>query len=528
MGIQCEVGNRSYISSTLVCNGCYRVHRYIVSGCENSAPTHNEKTNTIMYELNQYDHLGINDLDDVRGLLKKHECSIALIKSLPKNANDKNQVYFHSDASLLNSIFDLRFSDRGESSSETKRSSDPGKLIPQAEFHHFSWLDTDGNAVKAKQCKAIVYAQYPEARLSGFQTVNREMPRSMSIEYTKRTDHLPRYLVLGANRSGHAFAVLVVDPNERFIEQFNQLENYFGSKVCKAFIIDLGDDSGTEKLKELLKANVAGKTLLGCRLKLGETAPFTGTQVHGYTLEHALGIEPNADKEGDIFGIELKCFTRKKLTLFTPEPDGGLYKESFPDFMTTYGYKKNDVYRLTGLHRAYKENEKTQLTLKIQCFHPIVTKGENGKKTTRFEHGLYDPKKPITKQMTGMEVVLEDRQGKIAASWSIERLLNCWGAKHNEVVYVPATKLPNDDPNSLADGYTFKIEFPDEVLWCLNTNAERLFQAIHSGTVYLDPAPKFHPTDAKQSKRRSQWRINDIYKASSELYEEVHFISLNP
>ncbi|EOX3345033.1 hypothetical protein ACPFTW_000900, partial [Vibrio cholerae] len=99
---------------------------------------------------------------------------------------------------------------------------------------------------------------------------------------------------------------------------------------------------------------------------------------------------------------------------------------------------------------------------------------------------------------------------------------------HNEVVYIPATKLPNDEPNSLAAGYTFKIEFPDEVLWCLNTNAERLFQAIHSGTVYLDPAPKFHPTDAKQNKRRSQWRINDIYKASSELYEEVHFISLNP
>lgn len=96
-----------------------------------------------MYEINQYDHININDLDDVRGLLKKHECSIALIKSLPKNANDKNQVYFHSDASLLNSIFDLRFSDRGESSSETKRSSDPGKLIPQAEFHHFSGYDSN-------------------------------------------------------------------------------------------------------------------------------------------------------------------------------------------------------------------------------------------------------------------------------------------------------------------------------------------------------------------------------------------------
>ncbi|WP_257978876.1 MvaI/BcnI restriction endonuclease family protein [Vibrio parahaemolyticus] len=522
------MGNRCYISRTSVCDDCGKLHIYVASGHKINPPTHYEEPNTIMYEFNQYDHLGLDNLDDVRRLLKKHECSIALIKSLPKNANDKNQVYFHSDASLLNSLFDLRFSDRGESVSETKRSSDPGKLIPQAEFHRFSWLDTHGNLGKAKQCKAIVYAQYPEARLSGFQTVSKKMPRSMSVEYTKRADCLPRYLVLGANRLGHAIAVLVVDPSPLFVEQFNDLENYFGSKVCKAFTIDLGDSSGTEKLKELLKENVAGKILLGCRLKLGETVPFTGTQVHGYTLEHALGIEPNAEKEGDIFGIELKCFTRKKLTLFTPEPDGGLYRESFPDFMTTYGYKKGDVYRLTGLHRAYKENEKTQLTLKIHCFHPVVTKDENGKKTTHFTHGLYDPKKPITKQMTGMEVVLEDRQGKIAASWSIERLLNCWGAKHNEVVYVPATKQENDEPNSLAAGYKFKIEFPDKVLWCLNTNAEKLFQAIHVGTVYLDPAPKYHPTDAKQTKRRSQWRINDIYKASNELYEEVNEVMLNP
>ncbi len=473
-----------------------------------------------MYAFNQLDHFSIPDLETVKNLLRPHNCQLALIKELPKNANDKNQVYYHSDASLLNSIFDLRFSDRGESTSITKRTSDPGKAIPQAVFHSFSWLSTDGTLHPAKECKAIVYAQYPEARLSGFVTKDGYMPRSMSVEYIKREDRLPRYLILGATPSGQAVAIMAVNPGETLVREFRSLYTYYGSKVCKAIAIEPVGESGSVKLETILRDNVASKTLLGCRFdKDGITIPFTGTQVHGYTLEHACGIKPNAEKNGDIFGIELKCFTRKKLTLFTPEPDGGLYAESFAGFMTKYGYLKGEDYRLTGLHRAYTENEKTQLTLKIRCLHSFKDKREDGSSYTRYEPGYYQPDKPITRQMTQMEVVLEDREGSIAASWSLERLLNCWGAKHNEVVYVPAEKLENDDLNTLAEGYKWKIRFTDEVLWCRNTNAEKLFKAIHSGTIYLDPAPKYNPGNPKLNKRRSQWRINDIYKASSELYE---------
>ncbi|MEZ9717354.1 MvaI/BcnI family restriction endonuclease [Vibrio cyclitrophicus] len=473
-----------------------------------------------MYQFNRFDHFDIPDLDSVSNLLQEHGCHIALIKNLPKNANDKNQVYIHSDASLLNSLFDLEFNNRGQSTSTTKRSSEPGKNIPEGVFKSFSWLGSDGQLVKTSACKVIVYAQYPEARLSGFKTVDGEMPRSLSIDYTKRRDRLPRYIVMGATKSGNAVSFILVNPSSKFIEQFENLEHYFGSTICKA--IKIKQETSTKRLETILRNKVAGQTLLGCRFdKDGRTIPFTGTQVHGYTLEHACEIKPNSDKNGDIFGIELKCFTRKKLTLFTPEPDGGLYKDSFPDFMTTYGYKKDGNYRVTGLHRAYIENNKTQLTLKITCLHAIKYKDEDGKKKIRYEHGYYKPDVPLTKQMIDMKVVLEDREGNTAASWSLERLLNCWGAKHNEVVYVPAIKLANEELSSLNEGYKWKIKFSDQVLWCNKTNAERLFKAIHKGMIYLDPAPKYNPHNPKENKRRSQWRLNDIYKGAVDLYEDA-------
>ncbi|MFH0257700.1 MvaI/BcnI family restriction endonuclease [Vibrio rumoiensis] len=129
--------------------------------------------------------------------------------------------------------------------------------------------------------------------------------------------------------------------------------------------------------------------------------------------------------------------------------------------------------------------------------------------------------------MMDMEVVLEDKHGNIAASWSIERLMNCWGAKHNEVVYVPADKLDNKDEQEVNEGYKYKIKFSDVVLWCKQTTVENLVKAIHSGTIYLDPAPKYCPTNLKNNKRRSQWRINDIYKAADELYSDCELIDLS-
>lgn len=470
--------------------------------------------------FNQFDFTGINSTADVAFVLKKHGCSIALAKKLAKNNNDKNQIYFHHDVSVLNSVFDLTFDDRDASKSETKRRSSPGRTIPQAIFNNFYWVNLDEKLERVKQCKAITYHQYPETRLSGFQTEKGEMPRSLSIEYTKSDDLLPRYLFIGATSTGVAVAVMLVNPGTSFTDEFERLDFYQRSKICKYLIIDDGLESNTARLANLLSSRISDRSLKGCRLdQNGGTVPFNGTQVHGYTLEHACDIKPNSNHDGDIYGIELKCFSTKKLSLITTEADGGLYRENYAKFMTSYGYLSGQGYRLTGIHRANVKNSKTGLTLKIVCF-PI------SRNSSEIVLRLYDPDIPFAKQMNAMSLVLEDEEGNTAASWSIEHLMNRWGAKHNEVVYIPATVTENEVPDEISAGFLKRVKFGSEVLWCFRSTVEDLIKAIHAGTIFLDPAPKYSEVDSKRNKRRTQWRLNNIYRAAPTLYERSEIVYL--
>ena len=469
----------------------------------------------LKYELNHLDHEGLSTIAEALQILKSHNCETAIIKKLAKNNNDKNQVYIHKDISVFSSMFDLRFSERDGSTSETKSSSKPGDRIPEAVFEDFSWVSTTGALHKVTDCKAILYAQYPETRLSRFQTNNREMPRSMSVEYTKLSDMKSRYLFIGATKSGAAIAIMVVDPSEPFHDEYKALDDAVQSGVIK--FSNLGRaDNRSEKLLAALTDNVLGKTLKGCRLDTtGKEIPFNSTQVCGYTLEAALGIVPNAGGEGDIHGIELKAISQKKVTLFTPEPDGGLYKDDFKAFMRKYGYEKETgVFRFTGIHRCNVKS-KSPLTMKILCKTLI------DKKSKTFADTEYDPNKNINDQVKDLRVCLVDDMGDEAAVWSFEKLLNKWGVKHNETVYVPVAKSDNTNPEELRDGFKHKVTFSDEVLWCKRTDISRLFNAIHDGTIVFDPAPKFVEHDPSKTKKRSQWRLNNIFNDAHKLYEKV-------
>jgi len=473
----------------------------------------------VNYDLNHLDHVGLSSVLEVFQILKSHNCETAIIKKLAKNNNDKNQVYIHKDISVFNSMFDLTFNERDESTSVTKYSSKPGERIPEAIFNDFSWVSVDGSLHKVNNCKAILYAQYPETRLSRFQTEVREMPRSMSVEYTKLPEMKSRYLFIGATKSGAAIAIMVVDPVEHFENEYKKLDDAVSSGVIK--FSNLGrSDNRSEQLQEALTQHVLGKTMKGCRLNTsGEEIPFNSTQVCGYTLEAALGIVPNADGEGDIFGIELKAISKKKVTLFTPEPDGGLYKEDFKAFMRKYGYEKEQgVYRFTGIHRCNILTPKTGLIMKILCKVLI------DKKTKTFGDAEYDPNRNINEQVKSLRVSLVDSEGNDAASWSFEKLLNKWGVKHNETVYVPVTKSDNKNGDELASGFKHKVTFSDEVLWCKRTDISRLFNAIHDGTIVFDPAPKFVEHDPSKTKKRSQWRLNNIFKDADKLYEKVELV----
>lgn len=472
-------------------------------------------------------------LSEIENTLRAHGADRAVLKMLPKNANDKNQVYWANSFSSLYNNFDLTLSERGASTSLTKDRSTPGTCIPEAVFNDFSWVKRSGVRVKAKNVKVIVYTQYPEARLSGFLTVENTMPQSLAIEFTKKNPKSNRLLVLARLPGGSCLAFVYLGVENDLEAEVRNLPGLEGSKVCKLLNLNLGL---SEKLFTQLAKVVSGP-LKGCRLdRYGNTLPFSGTQVCGYTLEHALGIVPNSDKDGDLYGIELKTHTQVKVTLFTPEPDFGLYVEGFEKFMRKYGYENDGEdgakeWRLTGVHKAGKRSAKSGLTLQVREYH--VAGLENSKSDwVREPDGSrtpfpYDSATSLTSKLNAVEVVLVDDHGFIAAGWSLERLMNNWGVKHNEVVYLSASKFENDNEEEFNAGFEYKVSFAPKVHWCRDTSAERLLDAIDKGVIFLDPAPKFVPNDPSKNKRRAQWRVNDISTAVKVLYERTEWRNLN-
>ncbi|MDN7899121.1 MvaI/BcnI family restriction endonuclease [Burkholderia cepacia] len=454
-------------------------------------------------------------LSEITEILRRVNADTALLKILPKNANDKNQIYIASDFGILYDLFDMTLSERGESTS-TKDNPPRAQRIPEATFGDFAWVSRGGELIPARRAKAIIYPQYPEARLSGFQTVENTMPPCLSVSFTKTIEDRKRLLVLGRTAKGACRAMVYLDISIDLENEIKALPSFERSKVCRRLSIDLGN---TQKLEKLLSA-IVGRRLPGCRLNTtGQTLPFTGTQVCGYTLEHALSIIPNASKNGDLFGIELKTHTQLKVTLFTPEPDLGLYARDFAGFMTKYGYLDGEGnYRVTGIHKANVRSVKSGLTLKLR---------EYRLEDDHWVSGPYNPNTSLTSKMDAVEVILEDDDGFVAAGWSLERLMNSWGAKHNETVYISALKENNPDPIEHADGYEYVITFSPRVMWCHRTSVEMMLKAIHDGVIFLDPAPKLHTSDPSKSKRRAQWRVNDIRKAAPALYAHVELRDLS-
>lgn len=470
----------------------YKATEYIATS------TYDEDCNmTRIYEHN------FNDIQQILGALPLDEVTHVLVKPLPKNANDKNQVYWSSDFSMLGSLFDLVFGDRDFSTSTTKRRSDSKKRIPEAVFKSFHWIDTSGEAVEARNVKMLIYAQYPEMRLSGFKTVENEIPISLSVEQTKQSPNQKRLMVLARTKDAGVLAMMIY-PGPNLIAQVKSLPGFMGSRVVKRLLETTG---ASDELKNRLKS-VLGKWTPGVRLdSKGKTLPFNGTQVCGYTLEHGLDIRPNSDKDGDYLGIELKTHTSAKVTLMTTEPDMGEYKDDFNNFMKRRGYldAKGESYRLTGVHREGIKCVKSGLTLRVMN---------------------YDPEQPFSSQLDkDIHIGLFDDNGVCTAGWSKERILNSWGAKHNEAVYIRAEK--RDATESSVDGAKYDIRFKNELIWCRGTGPEKLLKAIISGIVIFDPAPKYVHENPSKSKRRSQWRVNDIARALEHLYDSVEWCEIS-
>jgi hypothetical protein len=418
------------------------------------------------------------------------------VKKLAPNDNSKNQIYLSGSFSTLNLI------PHCEDYKVSKITEKNGAVIHSKV--NFFWLNAFG-VEQAEYSKLILYPKYPEVRLSGFLQGCKSAPSKwMKVpEKHERPFYKGRFLFLGIEPSGKIIAYLSIPHSSISL----QVQDLISKNSCdEGVLLDVTSllknhskapfsfDTWNEVSLALKKIHEKG-WIKGKRLKKGALVNYNKLNGGGYTLEAELGIEPNGYAEPDYLGWEVKSFKVKdfsklkghRITLFTPEPDGGIYNElSFLEWIKTYGYPdtlgRPDRLNFGGYFRVGKLNERTGLTLEMSNF--------NEKEKTNFTfEGILG---------------LIDKNNKIAASWSYKKLISHWKKKHNKAVYVPALKESfNGHLHYNYSPFVLKGEGTDFFIF-LSLLKERF--------LFLDPGMKVeNVTTYPKIHKRSQFRMLSTY-----------------
>ena len=433
-------------------------------------------------------------------------------KVLSENDTGKQQYY------LARSYEPLNMLPFGEVSVETGRPADgddDGGRVMKAPVRFF-WL-LDGGVVKAPGAQLVLYPQYPEVRLSGLLRGASGAPRHLMNEDARIQG---RVLLLGvADREGDlvedgegAVLAYVVEPDDPVAKAVGSLEGVDCAGVlCEIPISSTGvaGDNLELLLTDLRRIYEEG-WIRGIRLdSSGRLNDCNAPNCGGYTLEAKLGIRPNSRAEADYLGWELKALSSNRLdtvdppskvvTLWTPEPTGGIYQEEgVEDFIRQYGYPdtrgRADRLNFGGVHRADIQHHRTGLTMRVEG---------------------YDSSRGLIADPAGF-FWLADPEGKEAARWDFTELVSHWNDKHRRAVYVP--NEASDAPRSYRYGSGVHLG--------INTDFGRFVAALSSGKVYYDPGIKMEgeSTAAPSIKRRSQFRTK--FEDLDLLYERFEWIDL--
>lgn len=426
------------------------------------------------------------DLARVEAMLLDNGVTEVIYKVLPRNANSKNQVYLASDFSQISKI------PSGEvtvhDSTSEKSGKQEGVFRAPLEFY---WLDQDGVPHLAPDAKLIFYPQFPEVRLSGFLKGCRRAPSSLWAK-EKRGEEPNRILVLGLGHGRKIIAITLPpeSPAAREIRLAEPREPYGVFSVLP--MPGQQEISGFQDLMRHLCLISRQSWVDSTRLdRDGKLVPCNASNCNGNTLESLLGIRSNGFSQPDFRGWEVKARQVANsdspgvstVTLFTPEPTGGLYSElGVVEFVRLHGYPdtKGRVDRMNfgGVYRSGKDaHHRTGLRLVLDGFDS--------------ETGNYNP--------TGALQLL-DRKDRVAAAWPFAKLMEHWKAKHACAAFVPSQRRTVP---SLQYRFGRKIQ--------LGEGAEfKLFlAAVAEGRIYYDPGIKLEgvSTGSPKAKKRSQFRV---------------------
>ncbi|MBS1918471.1 MAG: MvaI/BcnI restriction endonuclease family protein [Bacteroidetes bacterium] len=435
-------------------------------------------------------------LNNLLKLFSDQNCETVYVKELVKNNNSKQQIYLASGDTQILNVFPVN--------------DFQAVLNPHAKketFHaacNFSWMDDEGNKFLAPNAKFILYPKYPEVRFSGFVQGCKKAPSAIL------NNTVPgRYLFFGVSKTDQILGY-ASDANSEISKEFSNLKNipmigilYSLAIKAKKLILDTKSQL-LLRLKEIyLKGWINSK-----QLKPGFLiAPCNESRCGGLTLEAELGIIQNGKSEPDYLGWEIKQFGVKKLhlinsariTLMTPEPDGGFYKDKGGiAFVRKYGYQSlSDRERMdfTGYHKHESFQKKSGLTLRIIGFDFTSKK-------------ISDP---------NGGVFLFDLNENIAASWSFSKMLNHWIKKHAKASYIPS--LLNTIPYR-------QYRYSNNIILGEGTDFSLFVDNIASGKIIYDPGIHIDNISSKAVlKARSQFRISS--KHIRELYRHTETVDLD-
>lgn len=400
-------------------------------------------------------------------------------KRLAPNDNSKNQVYLGGGFAALNII--------PHGGIEEDDSQTAGSVRDRAKAPvRFFWMTT-GQPVSAPGAQLILYPKYPEVRMSGF---------------LRGADHAPADLM--ASRADGRVLILGICPDGRVLGEVRAADDPLTASLnarvtdlpVTGVFIDLlplrSGDTRAALLAALRAIHLKG-WIESCKIgRSGLPEPYSARNGGGYTLEAQLGISPNGYAEPDYLGWEIKQygvgdFTRympkSPVTLMTPEPTGGYYREAGVEaFLRRYGYPdksgKESRINFGGIYAVGRDfHADTGLSMTLTGFDAA------------------------TGRMTDIDgnVALLDRAGNAAAVWAFRDLMAHWTRKHAKAAYVPS--LMRTPPPEYSYG--------DKALLCEGTDVLLLLSALAQGRAYYDPGIKLEGdgTTAPKIKRRSQFRI---------------------
>lgn len=414
-----------------------------------------------------------------------------LAKELAPNDNSKNQLYLGSDFGVLNILPQGGLVTDTSDLAGSRRDRAKAPLI-------WDWLLPDGLS-RAPDAQLILYPAYPEVRLSGLLRGADGAPADVI-----RSRAPGRMLFLGVVPGDRilAWAGFAEDPEVRAFRNAGQFESR--GVFSNLGLLHTGADARSMLIARLAEIADAG-WLASQKLGADGPLPYRAPNGGGYTLEAALGIRPNGRAAPDFHGWEIKQFgvsdfmrntPRSAVTLMTPEPAGGFYREAGAEaFVRRYGYPDRSG-------RPGRLN-----------FGGVYTVGRGPVALTglSLEMDGFDPQSGRITDIAG-GLSLKDTEGRIAASWSYTGLIAHWNRKHAQACYVPSVRR----------GPPVEYAYGREVLLCEGTDFFLLLRAFAAGIVSYDPALKLENRAGGPPalKRRSQFRIRhrqvtSLYRRSS-------------